>query len=126
MRLLLDTHAFVWATTDPGRLSNQARDAIRDGEADLYLSAVSAYEIDFKREFSPELQRLPPDLDDARPTLRFRWLSIDRRHMTAAARLPRFHRDPWDRIIIAQAQSEDMMIVSIDPMLRAYDVSLLW
>lgn len=46
--------------------------------------------------------------------------------MTAAARLPRFHRDPWDRIIIAQAQSEDMMIVSIDPMLRAYDVSLLW
>lgn len=53
MRLLLDTHAFIWATTAPGQLSSQARDAIRDGEADLYLSAVSAYEIDFKREFSP-------------------------------------------------------------------------
>ena len=126
MRLLLDTHAFVWVMTEPERLSSQARDALRDGESELHLSAVSAYEIDFKRDFSPELQRLPPDLDGARPALRFRWLSIDRWHATAAARLPRFHRDPWDRILIAQAQAEGLTLVSIDPMLRAYDVPVLW
>ena len=126
MKLLIDTHAFVWATIEPFRLSARVRDLIADPENICLVSAVSAYEILFKRENDAALRRLPEDLVQAVAQTDFEWLSIDVRHASAAARLPRHHRDPWDRILIAQAMAEDADLVSADRRLSAYDARLIW
>lgn len=126
MKLLLDTHVFVWAMTNRTLLSSRARVAIADNDNDLLVSAVTAYEVDYKRGFSPDLARLPVDLDLARRTLRFDWLALSQAHATAAARLPRHHRDPWDRILIAQAMAEEAVLVTIDEKVERYGVPVLW
>lgn len=126
MRLLLDTHAFVWTMTNRALLSSRARTAIADNDNDLLVSAVTAYEVDYKRGSSPDLARLPFDLDLARRTLRFDWLALSQSHATAAARLPRHHRDPWDRMLVAQAMAEEAVLVTVDERVRRYGVPVLW
>lgn len=126
MKVLLDTHAFVWAGLSERKLSPAVRDCLRDPTTEIRLSVVSAYEIDFKRSVSSELQGLPMDLDDARRVFKFEWLDVTRRHATFAARLPRHHRDPWDRILVAQALLEELILVSVDPALGRYGVPVLW
>lgn len=126
MRLLLDTHVFVWVMTNRTLLSSRAKAAIADNDNDLLVSAVTAYEIDYKRVSSPDLARLPFDLDLARRTLRFDWLALSQAHATVAARLPRHHRDPWDRILIAQAMAEEAVLVTIDEKVGRYGVPVLW
>ncbi len=126
MRLLLDTHVFVWAMTNRRLLSSRARLAIADDDNDLLISAVTAYEIDYKRGFSADLARLPLDLDLARQALRFEWLPLTQRHATEAARLPRHHRDPWDRVLIAQAMAEGAVLISVDEKVHQYGLPVLW
>lgn len=126
MRLLLDTHVLVWVMTTPRRLSASAAAALRDPDNDLLVGVGSAYEIDFKREVSPDLALMPFDLDDARRIFDFDWLALTRSHTTRAARLPRIHRDPWDRLMIAQAIVEDLVIVSVDAQVARYGVPVLW
>ena len=126
MRVLLDTHALIWAGLRSVKLSTTARDVIGDPDTVRLVSAVSAYEIGYKRPFDNDLDRLPTDLGDLRDLLVFDWLSLDVKHAVRAARLPLLHRDPWDRLLVAQAQIEDLTIVSRDPALAAYGVSVLW
>ncbi len=126
MRVLLDTHAVIWAGLRSVRLSPMARDVISDPDTVRLVSAVSAYEIEYKRAFDKDLGRLPTDLGDLRDLLVFDWLSLDIAHAICAARLPLLHRDPWDRMLVAQALIEDLTIVSRDPALAAYGVSVLW
>lgn len=126
MRLLLDTHAVIWSGLRSGKLSPVARELIGDPENERLVSAVSAYEIEYKRPLDSELRRLPADLGDLRNMLVFDWLSLDIAHAVHAARLAPFHKDPWDRLIVAQAQLENLTIVSCDPALSAYGVSVLW
>ena len=126
MRLLLDTHALVWAALAPSRLSLRARDLIVDPENDRMVSTASAYEIEYKRQRDPDLSRLPTDLDELRGALVFEWLPVDEGHATQAGRLPRHHRDPWDRIIVAQALAENLTVISADKAFLIYGAKLEW
>lgn len=126
MRLLLDTHALVWSALASRRLSSKARALIGDAANDRFVSAASAYEIDYKRGVSPELARLPEDLDDLRADLVFDWMPIEASHASRAGRLPSVHKDPWDRLLVAQALIEDMVIVSRDPTLSRYGALVIW
>lgn len=126
MRLLLDTHVFVWSATQPGLLSPRAAGALGDPANDIFVSAVSAYEIEYKRSRDAQLQIMPAQLDEAVSLQGFCWLSINPVHAAAAAKLPDHHRDPWDRILLAQALDDDLMLVTIDTKLDAYGATILW
>jgi PIN domain nuclease of toxin-antitoxin system len=122
--LLLDTHALLWALGEVDRLSATARETLSAGAAPAYVSAASTWEIAIKRA-SGRLQA-PADLLDRIAAARFDELEINFRHATVAGALPRHHRDPFDRMIVAQAQCEGLAIVTRDPRIGAYDVPVLW
>ncbi len=126
MKLILDTHVLVWAAVEPTRLSAKARGLISDPENVCLVSAVSAYEILYKRDRDLALQRMPEDLQQALTTSDFAWLSITARHAAAAARLPRHHGDPWDRILLAQAVAEDAALLTADTRMKAYEARIVW
>ncbi len=124
MRLLLDTHALIWTAADPTRLSERAVAAITDPGNDVYVSAVSGWEVAIKRARG----RLRfPDVDrDLLRTLRLAELPITLRHAVEAGHLPAHHRDPFDRMLVAQARVDDLMLVTRDRLLEPYDVALWW
>ena len=128
MRALLDTHAFLWATADVPRLSARARDVIEDGANDIVFSAASAYEIVWKaargRLDLPE----PAEtyLHDRLERLAFEPLPVSVRHAVRAAALPHLHADPWDRLLVAQARDERIPLITADPMIKRFDVEVLW
>lgn len=126
MRLLLDTHVLVWAALDPARLTARARGLVADPDNDRIVSAASAYEIEYKRQRDPGLSRLPADWEKLQDLLVFDWLPIDEDHALRAGRLPRHHGDPWDRILVAQALAENLVIVSADRALTRYGAKLEW
>ena len=122
MRLLLDTHVLIW-WDEGARLSREARSAIRDAEQ-VYVSAVSGWEIAIKTA----LGRLRPlrSVTEAIEESGFEELPVRLRHAAALTALPLHHRDPFDRMLVAQASLEGAAIVSKDEELRPYGVSLLW
>lgn len=126
MRLLLDTHAFIWSLVDRSKLSARALDAISDAENEVLASAVAAYEIEYKRPRDSELQRMPADLDQVVRVQGFSWVSISWEDARDAARLPLIHRDPWDRLLVAQAQRHGARLVTRDPSIASYNVTTLW
>ena len=124
MRLLLDTHALLWALEASPRLSPAVRTLLEDTGNEILVSAVSAWEIAIK----VALGRLevPDDLEEVVQAAGFL-----RRHVTFAdarqlQRLPAHHRDPFDRMLIAQALVDGVPIASADGRLRAYPVQLIW
>ncbi|MEI9964061.1 MAG: type II toxin-antitoxin system VapC family toxin [Caulobacteraceae bacterium] len=126
MRLLVDTHALIWALTDPSRLSRRARSALEDAENDVWVSAASGYEIEFKRPRDAEIGRVPAELAEAVLGMGFAWLAIDERHTIAAGRLPRLHGDPFDRLLAAQALVENLSVITRDRAISAYGPPTLW
>jgi PIN domain nuclease of toxin-antitoxin system len=109
----------------PDRLSPLAMEAI--GNADVaYVSAVSVYEIDIKRERDGLLALMPDDLPASLSELDFRWDAVTPEAARRAARLPWLHRDPWDRLIVAQAQELGAALVSADRQLAGYQVEVIW
>ena len=124
MRRLLDTHALIWAAADPARLSAAAAEAIRDPENDVYVSAVTAWEVAIKRAVG----RLRfPDVDrELLSSLRFAELPISLDHAAEAGRLPPHHRDPFDRMLIAQARVDGLVVVSADRSFEPYEVARRW
>ena len=128
MRLLLDTHAFLWFITGDPKLSTAAERAIRDGGNELWLSLASVWGIAIK----VRLDRLPiPEpLDTFIPTQlrtnRIQLLPIEVQHTFEVARLPLHHRDPFDRLLICQARAEGMPIVTVDSAFAAYDIDRVW
>ena len=126
MKLLLDTHVFVWAATQPAQLSMMASRALLDPENEIFVSAVSAYEIEYKRDRDALLQLMPDELDDAVRLQGLAWLPMAAAHGVVAARLAPHHRDPRDRILVAQAMIESLHLVTIDHKLSAYGVPILW
>lgn len=123
MNLLLDTHALLWWLTDDARLSPAARAAVVKGSNVVVVSAASAWEIAIKAARG----RLdaPGDLSDAIARYRFRPLAVTIGHALAAGELPPHHRDPFDRMLIAQAIVEGLTVVTRDPDFEAYGISLL-
>ena len=126
MNLILDTHAFVWAISQSRLLSKRAASLISDPNHRVWVSAVSAYEIEFKRQRDAMLASLPTDLDEAVRLQDFEWLSVSHDHAVAAGRLPRLHGDPFDRLLAAQALCERASLVTRDPMVAAYGSVIAW
>ncbi|HOW54113.1 MAG TPA: type II toxin-antitoxin system VapC family toxin [Syntrophorhabdaceae bacterium] len=128
MKLLLDTHTFLWWITDSPELSLRVRDAIRNTENELFLSVASAWEMAIK----VDLGRLHlPDRPDrfipnqlAKNAIES--LPIQMGHALHVSRLPLIHRDPFDRIIISQAILEKMPVVTRDADIAKYKVKILW
>jgi len=121
LRLLLDTNAFVWWVADSPRLGERARTAIDFG--DVWVSAVTGFEVATKRA----LGKLRFDGDIAKEVQRngFQPLEVGLEHAVEAGELPLHHRDPFDRILIAQARLEQMILVTSDAMFDRYDVQVL-
>lgn len=123
MRLLLDTHVLLWALADDARLLPSARDRIADGRSSVFVSAVSAWEITIKRALGK--LRVPDDLVEQLRMARFEDLDITIEHALAVADLPDHHRDPFDRLLVAQARVDGLTIVTHDPQVQQYDVAVL-
>ncbi|MGH2572459.1 MAG: type II toxin-antitoxin system VapC family toxin [Actinomycetota bacterium] len=128
MKLLLDTHAFLWWVADDERLSGRARRAIADPGNEVSFSAVSAWEIVVKAGLGrlglPEsAERFVPEHLEANG---FSVLPLHLRHALRVARLPEIHRDPFDRLLVAQALAERLALVSGDEQIRRYRVRLVW
>ncbi|HEY6568889.1 MAG TPA: type II toxin-antitoxin system VapC family toxin [Candidatus Limnocylindrales bacterium] len=128
MRVLLDTHAFLWSVTDDRRLSSAVREIVADPENDVLFSAASALEISLKAARG----RLElPEQTDTYVTTRiaafgFVPLAISVSHAIRAGALPPIHADPWDRLLTAQAQMEGVAILTRDALIRRYDVETIW
>ncbi|MCX7366387.1 MAG: type II toxin-antitoxin system VapC family toxin [Alphaproteobacteria bacterium] len=128
MRLLLDTHAFLWWLAGHPSLSRKARSEILDGASDVFVSTVSAWEIATKYRLGklPEADIVARDVITSIEGQRFVPLPVSVAHGQAAGALPGFHRDPFDRMLIAQAMLEDMTLVSNEQTFDAYGVKRLW
>lgn len=128
MKALLDTHAFIWWVTDDSRLSSTARGIIADESNVLFLSAASAWEIVIKVRLGKlNLPEPPETYIPSRLTMnRFESLPIQMVHALQVVNLPDFHRDPFDRIIIAQSQVEKMPIITVDTQVTRYPVDVIW
>lgn len=124
MKLLLDTHAFLWWLEDDPRLSLEARRAITAASSLVHVSAASVWEISIKAALG-KLDLPGVDLLDEIPANGFLELAITARHARAAGALPRHHEDPFDRMLIAQAQLEGMTVVTRDGAFASYGVALI-
>lgn len=122
MRFLLDTHALLWWLADPDRLSAESRDAIMKSSNDIYVSAASAWEIAIKKRIG-KLQA-PDDLEVQIDENRFTPLPVEIRHGLAVERLPPIHRDPFDRMLVIQAQLEDLTVITRDEIIPEYGISV--
>lgn len=120
MRLLLDSHTLLWSFWNSSRLGTQARDAIRSPDNEAFVSVASIGELAMKRA-SGRLNA-PADLIDACRKQGFALISIQPLHAEHAASLPMHHRDSFDRMLIAQAQAEELVIVTADAQMRRYGV----
>ena len=128
MRALLDTHAFLWWVLDDPKLSSECRRILDDGANEVLLSAVSAYELAYKATHGR--LTLPED-PDAYVRSRIasnglEALAIEMSHALRAAGLPLIHRDPFDRLLVGQAQLEAIPIITADPAIAQYDVEVIW
>jgi PIN domain nuclease of toxin-antitoxin system len=123
MRLLLETHTFLWWLSDDPKLGPEARRAIEKPENFVFVSAASAWEIAVKRA-SGKL-KAPGDIVDWIEQSSFSDLPIEVEHAVASAELPKHHNDPFDRLLVAQAQLEGMTLVAHDDEITRYDVSVL-
>lgn len=126
MRLLLDTHALIWWLTDDAHLSESARQAIAAAENEVFASACSGYEIAYKQQRGRLPSPLPLSLWDLIRRARLVALPITAEHAESAGRLPGPHRDPWDRIMMAQAVAEHCHMVTIDKVFSDYEIPVLW
>ena len=120
MRLLLDTHVLVRTSLAPDALPLRVADVLFDLSNEIFVSAASAYEIEYKRPRDSELQRLPTDLNTIVEEQRFAWLSVSWEDARDAGLLPPHHRDPFGRLPIAQAARQGAVLVTADRRIPAY------
>ena len=122
MRLLLDTHAFLWLLAGDPRLPARTRSTIAAAE-DVALSAASVWEAELKRAAG---RLASPPVHAAAVRAGIGLISVTAEHATHAAALPVHHRDPFDRMLVAQAQLESRVLVSKDEQVRRYGVAVAW
>jgi len=123
LKLLLDSHVLLWALAQPERLGESTRDHLIHPANDIFVSAASVWEIEIKR--STGKLSAPDALCGAFREIGFQPLPITDRHAVAAARLPRIHLDPFDRMLVAQAIEEGLILVTADSRICAYPVATL-
>ncbi|MBX6315961.1 MAG: type II toxin-antitoxin system VapC family toxin [Isosphaeraceae bacterium] len=123
MKLLLDTHTYIWWLAEPSRLTQEARAAIANPRNFVFVSAASVIEIAIKQA-NGELEASEP-LENLLKACRFVELPLKVAHASALRELPPVHRDPFDRMLAAQARVEGMTLVSRDPVMKQYDVPVI-
>jgi PIN domain nuclease of toxin-antitoxin system len=122
--LLVDTHVLLWWRGDSDRISARAREAIANPDVPLFFSTASIWEIAIKR--AQGKLSVPENLFDTMDERGFLELPVVSRHAVRAGALPAHHGDPFDRMIVAQAQTEGLTVVTSDARIAAYDVPVLW
>jgi PIN domain nuclease of toxin-antitoxin system len=123
LRILVDTHIFIWCDREPGAVAPVLLAALRDPSNDVFVSVASVWEIAIKRA-TGKLQFATP-IAQTVESVGFELLPITASHAEHAGGLPRHHRDPFDRLLVAQAMIEGMALATQDPQMRAYGVPLL-
>ena len=128
MKVLLDTHTFLWWNTEDPRLSTRAREMISNGENEVFLSVASAWEISIKTAKGKLiLPELPLSYILSRMALyRFQPLQVQISHAVQTYDLPRHHDDPFDRLLVAQSQVESIPLISSDAEIRKYELEVIW
>lgn len=128
MKLLLDTHVLLWWFFNDQKLSIKAREVIAEPTNDCHVSSVSAWEIATKHRIGrlPEAEDVVADLPAYLREARFSVLEISLSHALLAGVLPGPHKDPFDRMLIAQAKIEKLLVVTVDPVFQLYGLSVIW
>jgi PIN domain nuclease of toxin-antitoxin system len=128
VKLLLDTHAFIWWTSDPQKLSARALAACRDENNTLMFSLLSIWEMQIKHQIGKFTFNLPlaeivdQQLENGGMTL----LPVELDHLLALDKLPLHHKDPFDRLLIAQASVEQAVLVTHDTLISQYPIQTIW
>ena len=128
MDYLLDTQAFLWADAEPAKLSAQARAAMADPANRLFLSVASVWEMQIKNQLGKPPLRLPLEQLIEEHVIRGSisiW-QVGLPHVYELSGLPSLHRDPFDRLIVATARREKVILISSDPLVQQYPLSVLW
>ncbi|AFZ45755.1 PilT protein domain protein [Halothece sp. PCC 7418] len=127
MRILLDTHIFLWFISGDARLSKDVRDAIRDPDNEVYLSAISVWEAIVKYQLGklPLPEHPETYLPKQRDLHQITSLDLNESSVLQLAKLPTLHRDPFDRMLICQALQNGLTIATVDTAVRAYPVNVM-
>ncbi len=128
MKAILDTHTFIWMDTDPARLTRNVLAHFADPSCDIYLSTVSEWEVIIKvgsgkLTLSGDIHQVIRDIESRNP---LKILPIQYDHTLAVRNLPPIHKDPFDRMLVAQAMVENAVLLSCDPHIRRYPVTVVW
>ncbi len=126
--MLLDTHALLWSFSGVRNLSEKAKESMGDLANDIYVSAASAWEIATKFRIGklPQAEPFVYTLEESLRKLRFKELAVTVSHAQRAGLLAGEHRDPFDRILIAQAQAENLLLVSNEKLFDSFGIQRLW
>lgn len=124
MKLLLDSHAFLWSAFEPERLPEDTRSAVADLGIPVFVSVATVWELNIKIGLGK--LAVPDDLVEMVAGLGYRTLPIHLHHAALVRALPPLHRDPFDRMLVAQARAEGLTLVTADHMIRQYEVPVLW
>ena len=128
MRVLVDTHCWLWQLGEPHRLGQQARTVLSSPENEVFFSAASAWEIVIKHTLgrlslpSPPAEYIPSRM----AALGNLSLPVAQTHVLRVAALPLHHKDPFDRVLIAQALVEGLTLITVDPVMRMYEAPIIW
>ena len=122
MSLLLDTHVVLWWLTDDPTLSDEIKNRL-DHDPDVYVSSATIWEVAIKQSAGQLTE--PADLPERIRDSGFTELPINSEHVIAAGRLPMIHRDPFDRMLVAQARRDNLTLVTRDPQCQKYEVAIL-
>lgn len=127
MRILIDTHIFLWWDNEPGQLPEQARAYCQDPANTLVLSVASVWEMQIKQQLGKLTLRLPLSqlIHEQQETNGVEVLPVTLEHALALETLPPLHKDPFDRLLIAQANSENIVLLTVDPIFKKYPVRCL-
>lgn len=128
MRYLLDTGVWLWSTGEPGKISRKAHDVIADSSNEIFLSAATSWEVAIKAASGKLRLPEPPNsyVPSRMASQGLRPLAVSHQHALGVFALPPHHRDPFDRLLIAQASVEDMILITADAIFQSYPVQVLW
>lgn len=128
MKLLLDTHAFLWAVMQPDNLSKKVRRLLESADTELIVSAASAWEIATKYRLGrlPDAKPILADFNDVIRRLDARMLAINHSHALRSGSYPQDHADPFDRLLAAQSELENIALVTRDSALQQFHIELVW
>ena len=128
MRVLVDTHVLLWADAEPGRLSARARSLVESFSTEVFVSAASAWEIATKVRIGklPQAAAFSAEMARRLEMLGFSPLAVTLEHAIRAGQLPGPHKDPFDRMLIAQAQAENLALISNERVFDGYGIRRIW